>query len=188
MIHHLFLLTADPRQEARIRAAAHRLGEDCAMDSGSVPPEHGGCELLLVDDRLCHLLPREAAPGAARRILLATAPAPVPEAFQPGVVDVIPSAAGKGQILLVLRQQLGILQLLRLRGRLEQDAGVTPERAAGRGAPLDINNPLTGILGNAELALASHGRIPPDVRHRLECVRNLAAQIRESMATGRRAA
>ncbi len=184
MVHYIFLLTGDELQRARVGAAAERLAAECRVTAGAVPPEAGQYELLLLDDRLWESLPPPAAPRHPRIILLASGASPLPEAMQPGVVDVIPRTASKAQIQLVLRQQLGILKLLRLRGRLDQDAGAPlPSHAAA-----DINNPLTGILGHAELALASRSRMPAEVRQRLESVRQLAGEIREVLAAQRRAA
>ena len=185
MVHYVFLLTGDELQRARVGAAAERLAAECRVTAGAVPPQAGQYELLLLDDRLCESLPPAAAPPYPRIILLASGPSPLPEAMQPGVVDVIPRTASKAQIQLVLRQQLGILKLLRLRERLYQDAGAPlPSHAAAT----DINNPLTGILGHTELALASRGRMPAEVRQRLESVRQLAGEIREVVAAQRRAA
>jgi signal transduction histidine kinase len=184
MVHYIFLLTGDELQRARVGAAAERLAAECRVTAGAVPPEAGQYELWLLDDRLWECLPPPAAPPHPRIILLASGASPLPEAMQPGVVDVIPRTASKAQIQLVLRQQLGILKLLRLRGRLDQDAGAPlPSRAAA-----EINNPLTGILGHAELALASRSRMPAEVRQRLESVRQLAGEIREVLAAQRRAA
>lgn len=45
----------------------------------------------------------------------------------------------------------------------------------------EINNPLTGILGNAELLL-SHGlRLPPADTQRLQTVVDLAVRLRETI-------
>ena len=50
----------------------------------------------------------------------------------------------------------------------------------------ELNNPLTGILGNAELLLAeihreSDGRIPPGGEQRLETIAGLAVRLRETV-------
>lgn len=50
----------------------------------------------------------------------------------------------------------------------------------------ELNNPLTGILGNAELLLAevrrkSDGRLPPDGQQRLETIAALAVRLRETV-------
>ncbi len=42
----------------------------------------------------------------------------------------------------------------------------------------EINNPLTGILGNSELILASGARLPADVRRRVETIIELAVRLR----------
>lgn len=45
----------------------------------------------------------------------------------------------------------------------------------------EINNPLTGILGNAELLLAHRDRLPAVDRQRLETVVDLAVRLRETV-------
>ncbi len=45
----------------------------------------------------------------------------------------------------------------------------------------EINNPLTGILGNAELVLAHRDRLPPAAAQRLETVIELSVRLRETV-------
>lgn len=50
----------------------------------------------------------------------------------------------------------------------------------------ELNNPLTGILGNAELLLAEvrrrkDGRLPQDAQQRLETITDLAVRLRETV-------
>lgn len=45
----------------------------------------------------------------------------------------------------------------------------------------EINNPLTGILGNAELLLARRDSLPPVAVHRLETIAELAVRLRETI-------
>ena len=44
----------------------------------------------------------------------------------------------------------------------------------------EVNDPLTGILGNAELVLSHRGRLPPADVHRLQTVVDLAVRLRET--------
>jgi signal transduction histidine kinase len=44
----------------------------------------------------------------------------------------------------------------------------------------EINSPLTGILGNAELVLSHRGRLAPADVHRLQTVVDLAVRLRET--------
>jgi signal transduction histidine kinase len=44
----------------------------------------------------------------------------------------------------------------------------------------EINSPLTGILGNAELVLSHRGRLPPADVQRLQTVVDLAVRLRET--------
>jgi signal transduction histidine kinase len=45
----------------------------------------------------------------------------------------------------------------------------------------EVNNPLTGILGNAELLLARRDRLPPGAVERLETIAELAVRLRETV-------
>ena len=45
----------------------------------------------------------------------------------------------------------------------------------------EVNNPLTGILGNAEMLLARRDRLPAAAIERLETIANLAVRLRETV-------
>ncbi|HEV2521170.1 MAG TPA: histidine kinase dimerization/phospho-acceptor domain-containing protein [Candidatus Acidoferrales bacterium] len=45
----------------------------------------------------------------------------------------------------------------------------------------EVNNPLTGILGNTELLLARRDRLPPAAVERLETIADLAVRLRETV-------
>jgi signal transduction histidine kinase len=45
----------------------------------------------------------------------------------------------------------------------------------------EVNNPLTGILGNTELLLARRDRLPPSAVERLETIAELAVRLRETV-------
>lgn len=45
----------------------------------------------------------------------------------------------------------------------------------------EVNNPLTGILGNAEMLLARRDGLPPSAVERLETIANLAVRLRETV-------
>jgi signal transduction histidine kinase len=45
----------------------------------------------------------------------------------------------------------------------------------------EVNNPLTGILGNTELLLARRDRLPPGAVERLETIAELAVRLRETV-------
>jgi signal transduction histidine kinase len=83
--------------------------------------------------------------------------------------DFVPVTAG----LVVRRAQLGEQAL----------SGAPGERECARdfGEMLrhEVNNPLTGILGNAEMLLKIRGELPPPVTARLETIADLAVRLRE---------
>ena len=45
----------------------------------------------------------------------------------------------------------------------------------------EVNNPLTGILGNTELLLARRDKLPPGAVERLETIAELAVRLRETV-------
>jgi signal transduction histidine kinase len=45
----------------------------------------------------------------------------------------------------------------------------------------EVNNPLTGILGNVELLLARRDGLPPAAVERLETIAELAVRLRETI-------
>jgi signal transduction histidine kinase len=45
----------------------------------------------------------------------------------------------------------------------------------------ELNNPLTGILGNAELLLAQRDKLPPGATDRLKTIADLAVHLRETV-------
>jgi signal transduction histidine kinase len=44
-----------------------------------------------------------------------------------------------------------------------------------------VNNPLTGILGNAEMLLARREQLPAATAQRLETIAELALRVRDSV-------
>jgi signal transduction histidine kinase len=75
--------------------------------------------------------------------------------------------------------------------RRMRGAGIGPETGArldheppedfGELLRHEVNNPLTGILGNAELLLARRERLPPAAVERLETIAELAVRLRETV-------
>jgi signal transduction histidine kinase len=59
--------------------------------------------------------------------------------------------------------------------------GLGPEEDFGEILRHEVNNPLTGILGNAELLLARRDGLPPAAIARLETIAELALRLRETV-------
>lgn len=55
----------------------------------------------------------------------------------------------------------------------------TPWQEVGRIVRHEINNPLTGVLGNAELILADSSPLSPSARNRLRTIVDLAVRMRD---------
>jgi signal transduction histidine kinase len=99
-------------------------------------------------------------------------------------------AAGAADYVVRTRECLAVaLGLVERRLRqAQQVAGSTPHDAEDFGEVLrhELNNPLTGILGNAELLLAevrrkNDGRLPQGGQQRLETIAALAVRLRETI-------
>jgi His Kinase A (phospho-acceptor) domain len=86
------------------------------------------------------------------------------------IADFVPVAAG-----LVARR-------MRLAGRMGYGVlGDDEEADFGELLRHEVNNPLTGILGNAELLLAGRDRLSPQAISRIETIAELAVRLRETV-------
>ena len=77
--------------------------------------------------------------------------------------------------LVVRRAQIG--------EQMSSSAASERERSRDFGEMLrhEVNNPLTGILGNAEMLLKLRGELPPQVIARVETIAELAVRLRETI-------
>ena len=68
-------------------------------------------------------------------------------------------------------------------GILDPSGRVSSDWSADFGEILrhEVNNPLTGILGNAEMLLARRDRLPASAIERLETIAHLAVRLRETV-------
>ena len=64
---------------------------------------------------------------------------------------------------------------------VDQGPGREPAEDFGELLRHEVNNPLTGILGNAELLLARRDRLPAAAVERLETIAELAVRLRETV-------
>jgi len=96
-----------------------------------------------------------------------------------GAVDCVPA----NENFLDLAAALIERRLLSARRLLERIEGAEGEDAPDFGSLLrhELNNPLTGILGNAEMLLNRRQRLPQDAVPRLEIIADLAIRLRETI-------
>jgi signal transduction histidine kinase len=68
-------------------------------------------------------------------------------------------------------------------GNVDYSGRVNDDWSADFGEILrhEVNNPLTGILGNAEMLLARRDRLPASAIERLETIAHLAVRLRETV-------
>jgi signal transduction histidine kinase len=80
------------------------------------------------------------------------------------------------------------VELVKRRIRLATEGGMCPGNGKdewgndfGEILRHEVNNPLTGILGNAEMLLARRDRLPASAIERLETIAHLAVRLRETV-------
>lgn len=127
---------------------------------------------------------------AARDLAELAAHAPLVALVSPGGEEQAAALLTEGVADCVVKVGNYHLLLAAALRRLVQSPPLAPSPAkAGPGTPLDfdeigmilrheINNPLTGILGNAELVLAAGPALSPEVRRRVETIVELAVRLR----------
>jgi len=96
-----------------------------------------------------------------------------------GTVDCVPG----GGDFLDLAAALIERRLLAARRLLERMEGAEADAGTDFGSILrhELNNPLTGILGNAEMLLNRRQGLPLDAVPRLEIIADLAVRLRETI-------
>jgi len=96
-----------------------------------------------------------------------------------GTTDCVP----EGEEFLELAAALIERRLLAARRLLERVEAAETEESADFGSLLrhELNNPLTGILGNAEMLLHRRKWLPQDAVPRLETIADLAVRLRETV-------
>jgi len=94
-----------------------------------------------------------------------------------GTVDCVP----EGDDFLGLAAALIERRLLSSRRLLERIEDAEPDVDFGSVLRHELNNPLTGILGNAEMLLNRRQRLPEDAVPRLETIADLAVRLRETI-------
>ncbi len=134
--------------------------------------ESGALRLAARLDRLRSL------PSHPSLVWLGSRPLPPAVAVRAGALDFVHKERGLSKLGFVVRAQLGVGGWRRIHQRLEQE---TLPRLEPGAADLrhELNNPLAGILGNAELALAGRARLNPELRLRLERILAMALQLRD---------
>ena len=191
MIHHVVLVSRDAELAARVRRALPAtipIELHCAASLERAPGAPPWL-LILVDGDLL------AAPAPGWRLEWAGAGAPVlwlgaragiadlcerqPE-VRKRIIDYLDRGEALPKLAFILHQHLAAAYLRRMRTpRLALAAApVPPPEQLQR----QLNNALTGILGNAALAMDAGRRLPAPLGKRLQRIAELAADMREALA------
>ncbi len=141
-----------------------------ALVSGAADVLVGGCEGFL------------ALENGWSANLGALSPLPTLILAGPGAEERAAPLLLRGHIEVVLREGNYLRWLPLWLHRLCQHQQAVWEEL-GRIIRHEINNPLTGVLGNAELSLADPAALPPPVRERLRTIVRLAVRMRDVLRT-----
>jgi signal transduction histidine kinase len=183
--------TADEVTVHRISASLLKSGQSCpSVAAATVPQIHEALRrrapsVVLLDDRMLGTAPLEET------LLRITQFAPVALLAAPEKCEEVSRWVARGEVEFIARigdfAPLAIAILLRrIRWAQQADSivGVPWKEFPSDFAAIlrhEINNPLTGILGNAELLLAHYGdKLPEAALQRVETVVDLAVRLREA--------
>jgi signal transduction histidine kinase len=190
------IVCSDPELARHYRSELEIAGRDyCLLDARSVGEAQRNClriepSVILFDSAGGSSIMQGSSLESLVGLLSETAPVVVvgaPE-WQPeftflitsGAVDFVPRsgdyiavAAGlvERRIRLAASAPTGVLAV----------AGEENENDFGEILRHEVNNPLTGILGNAEMLLAKKERLPAAVVERVETIAELAVRLRETV-------
>lgn len=158
------------------------------------PPAHGDAATLIVFDAATLGADPPGPPALARAvselaergfvILLLDPDHAHPEPALPA--DSLSALVARGRVDVVPRGTASVPLLLAL---LERHVAAAASREPASGSwevfgellRHEMNNPLTGILGNAELLLARRDHLPPADVERLKTIAEMAVRLRETV-------
>lgn len=192
MLYPVLLLTADAALSQRVtRAVACSLPLELRCSPELIPPPPGRTWLAILLDA-----PAIRPQSAAAAFLTGTPIAPAPlilwlgeqpqltaaGRLLPGcyerVADYLDREWPVSKLAFILQHRLKAAYLRR-NHQVSSPGGATHPGSQPDGSELQrqINNALTGIVGNAELLLDPARRLPPPLRQRLACISDLAGEI-----------
>jgi signal transduction histidine kinase len=191
MRNEIVVVTADERLALRVRQLLARPPVNATVVWQTELPADGdwrGWPLLLLDEALlvedgeaekaaAGIKRLHQLPDAPVIILLGAPGSSAAEGYRYGAVDFIGKDSALSKLSYIVQEQWATARLCQARRRQETEA-MPAEHIGDFSLRHEISNPLAGILGNAELALGSTARMAPEVRQRLERIRQLAMQIR----------
>jgi signal transduction histidine kinase len=192
--HTIQIVCADLKLLRRYRVELERTGEPYQFRLAQSPDE-ARRSFLQVDPAVI-LLDESAAPASSKENALDAVAAELTEA-----APVVVVAVAERQTELAFLLGSGAADFVVRRGSFVSVAADAVERrvrfadyATGVTFPAgeltgdfgeilrhEVNNPLTGILGNAELLLVGRDRLPPDAIARVETIAELAVRLRETV-------
>jgi signal transduction histidine kinase len=128
----------------------------------------------------CELLAREMARRAP--VVAAVSPAHQYELASLILMGEVDCVAASGNFLPVILSLLD-RRLRWARHALQYEEALATDEPVDFGSLLrhELNNPLTGILGNAEMLLRHPERLLPDAIPRVETIADLAVRLRETI-------
>jgi signal transduction histidine kinase len=188
----LQIVCADPDLTHRYLSELERsgsLGEFVLANSAAEPRRNagrGGLLITLLDESA--ILTGDSL-GASAELLCEAAPlvvvasrerqAELGSSIRSGWLDFVPR---NGDFVSAVA---GLIERRLRRAEPGSQAGLfrprSPQEDFGEILRHEMNNPLTGILGNAELLLARRENLPPGAAERLEIITELAVRLRETV-------
>ncbi len=173
------LLSADAPLQAPLAAtlaqASRMLEHWCPsvifLDASALGPNEGGIALERTVASLIEHAPVVVAAPAEHQEMLAFL-------IRSGAADLV---ARVGNFLPVVAGL--VARRARIARRIQSECFAKKDREEDFGELLrhEVNNPLTGILGNAELLLKHRNQLPPYAVDRLETIAVLAVRLRETI-------
>lgn len=195
MTRTIFIISGDPAIAQGCIAELDAFGGRYrAATAGSVGEAgrsigRGAPAAIFLDESAIGPGPGDDELSAAAAMLLEAAPVVVAAAPERQAAMVLLITSGAVDFVVRTGRYLPIVAgMLDRRARMAERAiGTAP--FSGEESPGDfgeilrheVNNPLTGILGNTELLLARRDRLPPSAIERLETIAELAVRLRETV-------